>query len=138
MLGGYSMTIGGFMVRVVAAVVFRDGLVMVVRRGPSVRMAGLWEFPGGKVEEGEDDRTALARELMEELSIVVKVGACLGENIHVEDRGPFCLVAYRATVVSGEPVLSDHDAISWCEPGALLQFDWAPADLPFVQRLVSE
>ncbi len=126
------------MVRVVAAVVSQEGRIMAARRGPNIRMAGLWEFPGGKVEDGEDDRAALARELMEELSIQVEVGECLGENIHREDRGPFCLVAYRVTVISGEPVLSDHDAVVWCDPSELLQLEWAPADMPFVRRLVSE
>lgn len=126
------------MVRVVAAVVLRDGLVMAARRGPGVRMAGKWEFPGGKVEVGEDDRTALARELMEELSLSVAVGACMGENVHTEERGPFCLVAYRAEILSGEPVLTDHDAVRWLRPGELGTLDWAPADLPFVEALSSE
>ena len=126
------------MVRVVAAVVSRKGLIMVTRRGPGVRMAGLWEFPGGKVEPGEDDRTALGRELMEELSIAVEVGECMGENIHTEERGPFCLVAYRCQIKEGEPVLSDHDAIAWCTPSDLRDREWAPADLPFVDQLLSE
>ena len=126
------------MVRVVAAVVFREGLIMVTRRGPGVRMAGLWEFPGGKVEAGEDDRTALARELMEELSIEVEVGECLGENIHTEERGPFCLVAYRCHIKAGDPVLSDHDAIAWTTPFDLRDREWAPADRPFVDQLISE
>lgn len=125
------------MVRVVAAVVLRDGLIMAARRGPGVRMAGKWEFPGGKVEDDEDDRTALARELMEELSISVTVGECLGENIHTEDRGPFCLVAYEAEILAGEPVLTDHDDVRWLSPDALRELDWAPADLPFVEALVS-
>jgi len=126
------------MVRVVAAVVVREGLIMVTRRGPGVRMAGLWEFPGGKVEAGEDDRTALARELMEELAIQVEVGECLGENIHTEERGPFCLVAYRCRIKAGVPVLSDHDAIAWCALSELRDREWAPADLPFVDQLFSE
>ena len=125
------------MVRVVAAVVIKEGRVMVTRRGPSVRMAGMWEFPGGKVEGDEDDRTALAREIAEELSMEIDVGECLGENIHSEERGPFCLVAYKATIRSGEPVLSDHDAVEWREPDGLLELTWAPADLPFVEAIVS-
>ncbi len=125
------------MVRVVAAVVLRDGRIMAARRGPGVRMAGKWEFPGGKVEAGEDDRTALARELMEELSIEVSVGECMGENIHTEERGPFCLVAYRVEIVAGEPVLKDHDAVRWLRPDELAALDWAPADQPFVQALAS-
>jgi 8-oxo-dGTP diphosphatase len=125
------------MVRVVAAVVLRDGRIMAARRGPGVRMAGKWEFPGGKVEAGEDDRTALKRELMEELSIEVSVGECMGENIHTEERGPFCLVAYRAEIVAGELKLTDHDAVRWLRPDELTALDWAPADVPFVQALAS-
>lgn len=125
------------MIRVVAGVVIAEGRVMVTRRGPAIRMAGLWEFPGGKVEAGEDDRTALARELMEELSITVEVGECLGENIHTEERGPFCLVAYRVRIVAGTPVLSDHDAIEWRAPETLQELEWAPADLPFVHALTN-
>ena len=126
------------MVRVVAAVVMRGGRIMAARRGPGVRMAGLWEFPGGKVEAGEDDRSALARELMEELAVEVDVGACMGENIHTDPRGPFCLVAYRCRITKGEPILSDHDAIDWLSPDALSTLEWAPADLPFVEQLISE
>ena len=100
-------------------------------------MAGKWEFPGGKVEPGEDDRTALARELMEELAIAVSVGECMGENVHTEERGPFCLVAYRVQILSGEPVLTDHDAIRWLRAEALSTLDWAPADLPFVEALTN-
>lgn len=125
------------MVRVVAGVVIRDGRVLVARRGPTKRMGGLWEFPGGKVEGGEDDEMALIREFAEELSVVIEVGECLGENIATEERGDFCLVAYKARIRSGEPVLADHDRMDWRTPGDLEELDWAPADLPFVRMLVS-
>jgi 8-oxo-dGTP diphosphatase len=124
------------MVRVVAGVVIEKGRVMVTRRGPHIRLAGLWEFPGGKVEDGEDDHTALARELWEELQIRVEVGECVGENIHTEERGPFCLVAYRVTIVEGRPVLSDHDEIVWIKPEKLSELDWAPADIPLLAKIV--
>jgi 8-oxo-dGTP diphosphatase len=125
------------MVRVVAGVVVEEGRVMVTRRGPHVRLAGLWEFPGGKVEAGEDDQTALARELWEELQIRVEVGECVGENIHTEERGPFCLVAYRVTIVEGRPVLSEHDDIQWMDPTRLHELNWAPADLPLLEKVTS-
>lgn len=125
------------MVRVVAGVVIRDGRVLVARRGPTKRMGGLWEFPGGKVEGGEDDEMALIREFAEELSVVIEVGECLGENIATEERGDFCLVAYKAQIRSGEPVLADHDRMDWRAPAELEELDWAPADLPFVRMLVS-
>ena len=125
------------MVRVVAGVVIRDGRILAARRGATKRMGGLWEFPGGKVEGGEDDPTALIRELAEELSIVVEVGDCLGENIATEERGEFCLVAYKATIRAGEPVLSEHEELLWLEPHRLSELEWAPADIPFVERLIS-
>lgn len=123
--------------RVVAAVACREGRIMAARRGPHVRLAGKWEFPGGKVEPGEDDRAALARELQEELSIRVRVGACLGEHVFDGDQGPLCLVAYRVEIVAGEPALSDHDALVWLAPDELATLDWAEADLPFVEAMVS-
>ena len=124
------------MVRVVAGVVIEKGRVMVTRRGPHIRLAGLWEFPGGKVEDGEDDETALVRELWEELQIRVEMGEFVGENIHTEERGPFCLVAYRVTISEGRPVLSDHDEIAWVKPENLKDLDWAPADIPLLDQLV--
>lgn len=128
---------GERMVRVVAGVVVRQGLVLVAQRAAAKRMGGLWEFPGGKVEGGEDDATALIRELAEELAIVVEVGECLGENIETEERGPFCLVAYKATIRSGEPVLSEHQQMLWLPPERLGELEWAPADIPFVEQLIS-
>jgi len=125
------------MVRVVAGVVLRQGRVLAAQRPADKRMGGLWEFPGGKVEEGEDDATALARELYEELRIVVDVGECLGETVTVEERGAFRLVAYKATIRSGTPTLLEHQQMRWCCPNELDDLDWAPADVPFVKRLVS-
>ena len=125
------------MVRVVAGLVMDCGRVLVAQRGHQKRMGGLWEFPGGKVEHGEDDATALIRELAEELAVVVTVGECLGEHIETEDRGSFCLVAYKATIRSGTPVLTEHEQVRWCRPDQLMELEWAPADLPFVERLVN-
>ena len=125
------------MVRVVAGVVFREGRVLAAQRPAGKRMGGLWEFPGGKVEPGEDDATALARELHEELRIGVEVGECLGETVTVEERGAFRLVAYKATIRSGTPTLIEHQQMRWCRPEELGELSWAPADLPFVKRLIS-
>ena len=125
------------MVRVVAGVVLRQGRVLAAQRPADKRMGGLWEFPGGKVEEGEDDATALARELYEELRIEVEVGACVGETVSVEERGAFRLVAYKATIRSGTPTLLEHQQVRWCRPDELHELEWAPADLPFVKRLIS-
>jgi 8-oxo-dGTP diphosphatase len=125
------------MVRVVAAVVIEEGRVMAVRRGPGMHLAGFWEFPGGKVEAGEADKVALAREIQEELGIGVQVGGCLGENSHDGPGKSICLVAYYAEITEGRPVLSEHDGIVWIEPESLGTLKWAPADIPFVQQIIS-
>lgn len=118
--------------RVVAGVVINSGQVMIARRLERLRMGGLWEFPGGKVEPGESDQVALARELSEELNIVVDVHEYLGESIHDDGRGPIRLVAYRCTHVSGEVTLQDHDAVRYVHPDEFGQYEFAPADVPLL------
>lgn len=125
------------MIRVVAGVVVDSGRVLVARRRAALRLGGLWEFPGGKVEPGEDDTTALARELLEELNIVVTVHDCLGENEHEGDRGRFCLVAYRCTLEEGTLELRDHDEVRWMAPADLHSLTWAPADVPLIAAAIA-
>ena len=120
-------------VRVVAALLERDGRLFAARRAAGRREAGLWELPGGKVEPGEDDRTALARELREELNIEVSVEELVTESSHTYPHSTINLVGYRCRLVRGEPVLRDHDASVWLEAGAVSTVAWAPADLPLLE-----
>lgn len=124
-------------VRVVAGAVVRDGRVLVARRGPTQQLAGLWELPGGKVEPGESDATALARELGEELGIVVDVRELLAESLHDYPRTRVRLVAWHCRLLGGEPVLTEHDALDWLEGDALAGLSWAPADLPLLPAVVA-
>jgi 8-oxo-dGTP diphosphatase len=118
--------------RVVAALLERDGLLFAARRSPERREGGLWELPGGKVEAGESDQEALARELQEELSIHVEVGAFVAEATHAYAHGTVTLVGYRCRLVAGEPVLRDHDASRWLSARSIHEVEWAPADLPLL------
>lgn len=113
--------------RVVCACVVRGGRVFVVRRGPGMKHPGSWEFPGGKVEPGEGDAAALARELMEELAWPVRVGGLAGEGT----TGRIHLVGYLCEA-DGEPRLSEHDAAAWLAADELDALEWAPADGPVV------
>lgn len=119
--------------RVVAAFLVQDGLLFAARRAPGRREGGLWELPGGKVEPGEDDRNALARELREELEIEVEVGAFVAEATHHYPHGSVTLVGYACLLRSGEPMLRDHDALRWLPPEELGAVTWAPADLPLLR-----
>ena len=119
-------------VDVTCGLIFSNDRVFICRRKPEKSLGGYWEFPGGKVEAGESDEAALARELREELNIVVTVHEFLGESIHDDGRGPIKLVAYRCTHVSGELMLQDHDAVRYVEPKAFSSFEFAPADVPLL------
>jgi 8-oxo-dGTP diphosphatase len=119
---------------VVAAAIVRDGLLLAARRSRPARFAGGWEFPGGKVEPGEDEPTALARECREELGVDVQVGACLGEAADGELR----LVLYAATIVDGEPEpLEDHDELRWLRHDQLDLVDWLPIDVQLLDAVTS-
>jgi len=118
--------------RVVAALLERDGLLFAARRAPGRREGGLWELPGGKVEAGETDQAALARELAEELGIEVEVGDFVAEATHTYTHGAVTLVGYRCRLLAGEPLLRDHDDARWLAADEVGTLAWAPADLPLL------
>ena len=98
------------------------------RRSAPADLAGRWEFPGGKAEDGESDREALARECREELGVTVTVGPLLGtESV----RAGVELRIYAAELIAGEPrPLQDHDELRWLTADELDTVDWLPADRP--------
>ncbi len=118
--------------RVVAGVIVREGRVLVALRGPGMRLAGEWEFPGGKVEPGEDDATALARELREELGVDVRVGPLIGVSRHPIGARLLVLVAYRCALVAGEPSPVEHAEVRWVAPEGLSELAFAAADRPLL------
>ncbi len=117
----------------VGAAVLRDGRVLASRRTEPPRLAGLWEFPGGKVEPGEDDGEALVRELREELQVEVEVGERLGDDLPIGATA--VLRVYLCRLLSGEPALVDHDEHRWLGADDLLDVPWIPVDLPLVEQL---
>ncbi len=119
----------------VGAALLRDGRVLASRRTEPPRLAGLWEFPGGKVEAGEDDVQALVRELREELRVEVEVGDRLGEDLPIGATA--VLRVYVCRLLDGEPALVDHDEHRWLGAADLLDVPWIPADRPLVEQLRS-
>ncbi len=124
-------------VQVTAAIMVNDGRILIAQRHPRDRLAGLWEFPGGKVEAGETPEQCLKRELWEELEMDAVIVDFLGSSIYHYDHISIELMAYRAFWKGGSFRLVSHQACQWVRPDQLAAFAFTPADLPFVQRLAS-
>lgn len=121
--------------RVLAAVIARGDRYLVCRRPAHKRHGGLWEFPGGKLEPGEGDAEAAARELREELGVTVS--AVGDELLAVHDDGSPYLIAFVPVRINGEPECLEHSAMAWATPGELLHYALAPSDRQFVEWLVA-
>jgi 8-oxo-dGTP diphosphatase len=120
-------------VSVVGAALLRDGKVLASRRTAPAHLAGLWEFPGGKVEGDETDEQALARELDEELGCTAAIGPRLGGDLLIGETA--VLRVYLATLLSGEPQLVDHDEHRWLGVHELDEVPWIPVDAPLIAEL---
>ena len=124
------------LMEVVAAVIERDERILICQRKPGGRHPLKWEFPGGKVEPGEDSRTALARELREELQIDVAIGALIHtETVQYPDSPAIHLEFYQVTEFSGDPVNLEFEQIVWEDRQNLAAYDFLEGDIPFVKRL---
>ena len=122
-------------VQVVGAALVRDGRVLVARRCAPAHLAGLWEFPGGKVEPGESDEQALARELREELGVAARIGARVGPELTLSADA--VMRVYWAST-DGEPRAMEHDALRWLAPDELRHVPWIPADEPLLATLADQ
>ena len=122
---------------VTAAVIRREGRVLLTRRPPGGHLAGLWEFPGGKREANESLEAALARELAEELQIAVRVGERMAAVEHEYPDRVIHLHFFACRLLSGRPSPVGCDALSWVWPGSLAEYAMPPADTGFVARLAA-
>lgn len=122
---------------VVGAVIVRDGLVLCTQRGAG-KLAGLWEFPGGKIEPGESPQAALVREIVEELGCQIEVGELLTTTTHTYDFAVVTLTTFYCSLVAGTPKLTEHAAANWLAPDQLDTLEWAPADVPAVQLIKAQ
>jgi 8-oxo-dGTP diphosphatase len=124
------------MIKVTAAVIEKDGQILIAKRKRGDHFEHKWEFPGGKIRAGESPEECLKRELREELGIETRVGEfvcssrCDYGHISIE------LLAYRVSHVSGEFQLNDHETIAWVSPEDLETYDFPEADIPVIKRLV--
>ena len=125
------------MVKVTAAVLVVDGRLLIAKRKPTLKLANMWELPGGKIEGNETPEVCLRREMKEELDIDVTVGGYLGSNVHRYPFGTIELMGYRVFFISGELTLTDHSRVEWVTVDRLAEYVFSPADLPLIQRIQS-
>lgn len=127
------------MLEVVCAVIRdEEGRFLVCQRSVGRALAGKWEFPGGKVEPGENCKLALRREIMEELACEIEISRSLPPIEHRYPEHAIRLMPFVCTLRSGEPTAMEHSQLKWLTPIQCQDLEWSPADVPIWKALVSE
>jgi len=121
-------------IEVVAAVIERDGRILITRRPEGSHLAGLWEFPGGKRRPGETPEEALRREIIEELGAAVSVGASI-DTVEWEYPGRRMRLSFYRCSLTGEPRALEGQELAWALPEELRRYDFPPADAVLIARL---
>ena len=129
--------VGKKTIRVVAAVVEREGRYLITQRRDQAVLANLWEFPGGKVESGESDEQALKRELSERLDAEGHIGKKLGEKVHEYDGYRVALALYEATLSEGKPLVAKRvKDFRWVASSEFDQYPFPDADQQTMDQLL--
>ena len=123
----------------VVAAVIRDaeGRVLLAKRPDDRHMGGLWEFPGGKVDDGEAPADALVRELREELGVAASIGHPITFAVHEEPGLRILLLFYAARILDGEPKGKEGQAVTWVPIAELASFPTPPADAELIRHLAT-
>lgn len=121
-------------IEVVAAIIQDGDKILATQRGYGEFKDG-WEFPGGKIEEGETPSQALVREIKEELDTLIEVGELLDTVEYDYPQFHLIMHCYLCTVKSGDLVLKEHKAAKWLTKDTLDTVEWLPADISLVDRI---
>lgn len=126
-------------VKVVAAIIENDtNEILCALRSPQMTLPNMWEFPGGKVEEGESLHDAIEREIKEELKCSVKALDVFNDNTHEYDTFIINLICIKCKLVEGNPTPLEHSKLIWLKRENLDSLKWAPADIPAVEELINK
>lgn len=122
---------------VVAAIIEKDGLILLAQRPLQADQPGLWEFPGGKVEPGETQPEALRRELREELGIDALPAAYVASHQREVSGRLIHLHAWHVPEYHGELTAHEHSQLVWVKPETAFSWDLAPADIPLLEAFMT-
>ncbi|MFS0598612.1 (deoxy)nucleoside triphosphate pyrophosphohydrolase [Peribacillus frigoritolerans] len=127
-------------VKVVAAIIENEkDEILCALRSPEMSIPNMWEFPGGKVEKGEDLFTALKREIDEELQCKVETETSIfNDNTHEYETFIINLLSIKCRIIEGTPTANEHSKLIWLKRENLSSLKWAPADIPAVEQLINE
>ncbi|MFJ7736872.1 (deoxy)nucleoside triphosphate pyrophosphohydrolase [Lysinibacillus sp. NPDC097287] len=126
-------------VHVVGAIIENEKKeIFCALRSPEMILANYWEFPGGKIEAGETPEQALAREITEEFNCSIEVGDKVEDTTYEYEKVIVRLETYKAKLLTGEPIALEHAETKWVPREQLLQLNFAPADIPAVEKLIRE
>jgi len=124
-------------VDVAAAIIEKGGKFLIAKRKAGRHLSGKWEFPGGKIEQGETPEACLERELREEFGIETETLGFVAESVFDYGEKKIRLLGYRSHYISGEFELNDHDEVQWIDITDFNRYDFAEADLPLIKALQS-
>lgn len=125
-------------INVVAAAIEKDGKFFCAQRPEGKSLGGFWEFPGGKLEDGESPEQALVREIKEELNSEIEIVSYINEASYDYDFGTVIMKTYRAKLISGKLELLEHQNSTWLAPNELDTLNWAPVDRSAVELLTKK
>jgi len=124
------------MINVTCAIILINHKILVAQRSEKMKLPLKWEFPGGKLEDDENELDCIKREIKEEINIEIEILKKLSNSIY--DYGTFKinLIPFISNYVSGEIILSEHKDYKILDKSELLNLDWAEADLPIVEEFL--
>ncbi|NLY80786.1 MAG: (deoxy)nucleoside triphosphate pyrophosphohydrolase [Lysinibacillus sp.] len=124
-------------VHVVGAIIENErNEIFCALRGPEMTLPNYWEFPGGKIEDGESPEEALAREIKEEFNCSIEVGKKVEDTTYEYEKVIVRLETYMAKLVEGQPQALEHAEAKWVSREEMTQLNFAPADIPAVEKII--
>ena len=126
------------MLKVSAAIIERNGKILICKRPSHKQQGGKWEFPGGKIEFNETPEACLKRELNEELGIDAEIGDYFCSTVPTTINDQIELIVFHVSYPEGDLILQEHDEVRWIDIREHNLYEFAPADIPVVHSLLAK
>ena len=123
-------------VNVACAIILHEGKILVAQRGEQMSLPLKWEFPGGKLKDGESAESCIVREILEELEIEIEVIERLNDSMFHYETISVNLIPFICNYRAGEIRLIEHKEVKWLLSSDMLALDWAPADIPVLHEFM--